>query len=328
MYEQKYNRYKFKYLCLQLQKAGYNPLKTNSKVLGDMKKKICDDNNWKISYSNKQECDDLFTSKVDKKLENDCALSINFAAAAVAVINCTTENKGKSVDCEDTRKKEALTKADGHGEVSQAKVAEIKKETQKELTFLKTMDKCTADETLQLVASMFLAILHNSTKEGESSIFVKNLGSIIDHKIRNCNKVSADDAISKQTKTEIIQYYMNVVNQINKNLQSLSEFLKNEENKKNLIINAEYTTETSTLDMNTDTFTIIRTYNDYFKNNLEHLKYINNFKIMDSEYKKSFATVSFMLPTEGVEKVIGKGKEAKIIETLEIKVDTMKKVNL
>ena len=43
MYEQKYNRYKFKYLCLQLQKGGYNPLRTNSMVLGDMKKKICDD---------------------------------------------------------------------------------------------------------------------------------------------------------------------------------------------------------------------------------------------------------------------------------------------
>ncbi len=328
MYEQKYNRYKFKYLCLQLQKGGYNPLRTNSMVLGDMKKKICDDNNWKISYTTKQECDDLFTSKVDKKLENDYALSINFTAAAIAVINCTTENKGNSVDCQDTRIKKALTKADGHGEASQANKVVLEKKMQDDLTFLKKMDKCTADETLQLVASMFLAILHNSTKEGESSIFVKNLGSIIDHKIRNCNKVTADGTISVEQKNIIIKYYMNVIDQINTNLQTIHNYLLNEENKINLILNAEYTTEKSNLDVTTDTYTITRTYNDYFKNNLDHLKYINNFKIMNSEYKKTFTTVSFELPTEGIEKVKGKGKEAVIIEKLKINVDTMKGVNL
>ena len=137
MYEQKYNRYKFKYLCLQLQKGGYNPLRTNSMVLGDMKKKICDNNNWKILYSNKEDCDALFTSKVDKKLENDYALSINFTAAAIAVINCTTENKGNSVDCQDTRIKKALTKADGHGEASQANKVVLEKKMQDDLTSLK-----------------------------------------------------------------------------------------------------------------------------------------------------------------------------------------------
>ena len=190
------------------------------------------------------------------------------------------------------------------------------------------MDKCTADKTLQLVASMFLAILHNSTKEGESSIFVKNLGSIIDHKIRNCNKVTADGTISVEQKNIIIKYYMNVIDQINTNLQTIRNYLLNEENKINLILNAEYTTEKSNLDVTTDTYTITRTYNDYFKNNLDHLKYINNFKIMNSEYKKTFTTVSFKLPTEGIEKVKGKGKEAEIIEKLKINVDTMKGVNL
>jgi hypothetical protein len=328
MYEQKYNQYKFKYLCLQLQKGGYNPLKTNSMVLADMKKKICDDNNWKISYATKQDCDVLFTSQVDQKLENDYALSINFTAAAIAVINCTSENKGKSADCEDTRIKEDLTKADGHGEVSQANNAELKKKRQDELTVLKKMDKCTADETLQLVASMFLAILHNSTKEGESSIFIKNLGSIINHKISNCKKVNLNGTISDEQKNIIINYYKNVIDQINKNLNSISTFLLNEENKKNLIYNAEYTTENSVLETATDIYTITRTYNDYFKNNLQHLKYINNFKIMNSEYKKTFTTLPFKLPTEGVEKVKGKGKAAKIEKPLEINIQTMKDVNL
>jgi hypothetical protein len=58
MYEQKYNRYKFKYLCLQLQKAGYNPIK-------------------------------------DGKI-TDADFSINFNAAAFAVIDCPGEGNERA----------------------------------------------------------------------------------------------------------------------------------------------------------------------------------------------------------------------------------------
>jgi hypothetical protein len=343
MYEQKYNRYKFKYLCLQLQKGGYNPLRTNSKVLADRKKKICDEeDNWKILYTTQKECDDFFTSKVDEKLENDYALSINFTAAAIAVINCTTKNREKgSVDCEDTRirttpivdksriAKEVQENKAQHGEASQANLLILKDNAKKDTIFLKKLDKCTADETLQLVASMFLAILHNSTKVETSSIFIKNIESIIKHKIANCKLVTEGGIIRKETETEIIQYYMNVINQINKNLQSLPKFLKKEENKKNLINNAEYTTEKSILDMATDTYTITRTYNDYFKNNLkDNLKYINNFVLMGSDKYETFTSNTFTLPTEGVEKVKGKDKLREITQELKINDTTMVEVTL
>jgi hypothetical protein len=65
MYEQKYNRYKFKYLCLQLQKAGYNPIM---------------DKDGKIT---------------------DADFSINFNAAAFAVIDCPGENNERTDDEED-----------------------------------------------------------------------------------------------------------------------------------------------------------------------------------------------------------------------------------
>jgi hypothetical protein len=329
MYEQKYNIYKFKYLCLKLQNGGYNPLRTNSMVLNEMSKKLCDADNWKMFYDSQLACKEQFSTKIDKKLENDYALSINFTAAAIAVINCTPANREKgSVDCKDTREEKVLDKAKGLGEASQENLRQIKSKVQDELTNVRKMNKCTADETLQLVASMFLAILHNSTKSGNTSIFIKNLESIINHKISNCKKVSKDKTISSENKEDIIKYYMNVINQINSNLESISTFLTNDSNKIQLITNSEYTTEKSVLDATTDIITITRTYNDYFKNNLEHLKYISDYQIMNVKNEKTFTPQTFNLPTEGIEKVKGTGKQREIIEPLKINTNTTKVITI
>ena len=307
-----------------------------------MSKKLCDTDNWKMFYDSQLACKEKFSTKIDKKLENDYAFSINFTAAAIAVINCTPANREKgSVDCKDTRDKKSLDKVNGFGEASQENLNKIKDKRQEELNTLRKMNKCTADETLQLVASMFLAILHNSTKSDEyqaelglqgkvvnTSIFIKNLESIINHKISNCKKVSKDKTISSENKDDIIKYYLNVIDQININLESIPEFLTNEANKIQLITNSEYTTEKSVLDATTDIITITRTSNDYFKNNLEHLKYISGYKIMNIENQRTFTPQTFNLPIEGVEKVKGTGKQREIIEPLKINTNTMKLINL
>jgi len=319
-YEEKYNKYKFKYLCLKLQKGGYNPLKTNSMVLAEMSKKLCETDEWKNYYNTQEACKENFSSKISKNLEADYALSINFTAAAIALMNCTTKNREiGSVDCKDTREKKVSSKFKPLSEVA---------ERQKELNSLRTMNKCTADETLQLVASMFLAILHNSTKSGNTSVFIKNLESIINHKKQNCKIVSKDKSISSEKEKEIFNYYLNVIDQINTNLESISLYLTKEANKVQLISNSEYTTEKSALDVKTDIITITRTSNDYFNQNLEHLKYINDYELLGNKINKTLNPQTFNLPTQGVEKVRGTGKQREIIESLKIDTNSMKLVNL
>jgi hypothetical protein len=280
MYEQKYNRYKFKYLCLQLQKAGYNPLKTNSMVMKEMSDKLCKD----LKTEEKEACEKQFQTEVDPKLEKNYAVSINFMAAAMAVIDCPEVGKERT---------DAEQDCSGGVGMKEAKI-----------------EKCKQTKTLQYVASMFLAILFNisdvelgintdirinkdgtllklaqSTTDYEpKNAFMSNIVSMIDSKVRNCPEEKRDEK-----RKHITEYFIRVIDKINANLADLPRFLKEPsgENKDDqqygingmnkLLHNPEYAVTTE--EQNNDGIYYISNCNSFFKMYLKKLNYIQNYKI-------------------------------------------------
>jgi hypothetical protein len=255
-------------------------------------------------------------SKFDKKQN---AFSINFMTAAIAVINCTEGNikrddkgnivykEGKegqvlrvSTDCKDTREKKIQSKAE------------------KDIEDLREMDKCTAPKTLQIVASMFLAILFHlniedtqdtpskkdtqDTSSKKDNFFIKNIKSMIDHKLANC-KIVDPTFNREQKKTELANYYNNVILQINNNLASIDNFLK-EDGVNRLLSNSEYTSGTSTpggLDDKGELLTKYkRTYNKFFETYLNKLNYIRDYDIYGVTNKEKYKELIVSIPTSGI----------------------------
>ena len=356
MYEQKYNRYKFKYLCLQLQQGGYNPLTLapNQKQIDAINEiinnriKIIEEDKLKpilkgfteitmdelknlseqklIKPFNEEDLNEMngillqYKKDTENKLprqfeyqkfdKKQNAFTINFMAAAMAVINCTKVDKVSqvSLDCKDTREE---IYPENISDVVKANLIRERKNAQDELEALRNMDKCTASETLQIVASMFLAILfHMDNKDTQNvpiitpdtrdNFFIRNIKSMIDQKIANCKIVDPSlqtnkDAIDKKRK-ELAIYFNNVILQINDNLASIPKFLE-EDGKNRLLSNAEYTSGKSINKGGKTTY--LRTYNKFFETYLNKLNYIRGYDIYGITNTKTYAPIDFKIPTKG-----------------------------
>jgi hypothetical protein len=353
MYEQKYNRYKFKYLCLQLQQGGYNPLtippnqkqinaineiinnrieiieKDKSEKIKKRFTEITKDELANLSQQksikpfNEEDLNEMngILQQYKKDIENKLtrpfqyqkfdkkqnAFTINFMAAAMAVINCTKVDKVSqvSLDCKDTR--EEIYPAD-ISDLAKENLIKERKKAKDELEALRKMDKCTSSETLQIVASMFLAILfHMDNKDTQDiaivapdtrdNFFIRNIKSMIDQKIANCKIVDPSlqtnkDAVDKKRK-ELAIYYNNVILQINNNLASIPKFLE-EDGKNRLLSNAEYTSESKG-----GKTTYLRTYNKFFETYLNKLNYIRGYDIYGITNTKTYTPFNFKIPTKG-----------------------------
>ena len=314
MYEQKYNRYKFKYLCLQLQKAGYNPLKTNSMVLKEMSDKLCED----LKTEEKEACEKQFKTEVDPNIEKNYAVSINFMAAAMAVIDCPEVGKERT---------DAEQDCSGGLGMKEAKI-----------------EKCRQTKTLQYVASMFLAILFNisdvelgintdiRTKKDSSekitpliaqstttyepkNAFMSNIVSMIDHKVRNCPIEKREEK-----RKNITNYFIRVIDKINANLADLPNFLtetsdKNKDDQQygingmnKLLHNTEYAQTTEEKTKNGGIY-YISNCNSFFKMYLEKLNYIKNYKIGDISSAQILNNIEVLIPISGITNPV------KVVET-------------
>jgi hypothetical protein len=141
--------------------------------------------------------------------------------------------------------------------------------------------------------------------------FIRNIKSIIEHKIANCKIVDPSlktnkDAVDQKRK-ELAKYFNNVILQINKNLNKLVTFLKYDSSKQEfigdgknkLLSNAEYTFEQKNLKGETPTY--VRSYNNFFKEYMnEKLKYIRGYNIYgETNEGIEYVSTSVTIPTKG-----------------------------
>jgi len=165
---------------------------------------------------------------------NDGLNAINFAAAAIAVINCTYFGTGQqSVDCPAAIDPNVAKRADLEAQIA-ALDSSIKNRGKKmeltsqlnslnvvkmDLTNLANVSNRSCDNVLATVASVYLSILFNMSTISTTDTFSSALNDLMNRKIANCTTTHRTPAKIK----EIIKYYLNVINKINEYLERIGK---------------------------------------------------------------------------------------------------------
>jgi len=221
---------------------------------------------------------------------------VHVAAAAIAVINCTYFGTNQeSVDCVDNTSAEATAQKKAQLETEIAALGtSIKDRTKRmeltsqlnslntvktDLTNISNISNRTCDKILATVASIYLSILFNSTKNTTNTdTFSTALNDLMNKKIINCKSEKRTPEKIKQ----IIKYYLNVINKINEYLENIGT--PNGVSYVDIFTNAEYGKSDKKvieklrekgLEISAADEENFRMVNDFIGSNLQHVKKIS-----------------------------------------------------
>jgi len=188
-YYTKYSKYKFKYLCLQMQKGGYN----------------------KIDAQN------LAAAAI-------AVVNCTFAGTDQKSIDCKPFDKTREIVEKLEKEREEIT---SNTKLSNIQRMNKLRENQNELDKYKhynnkksdvpDISNRTCDPVLATVASLYLALIYATKPED----FITLMKDLINSKYKNCGMLSEADKVEKLK--EIKEYYSKVLEKINKYLSKIGK---------------------------------------------------------------------------------------------------------